>query len=128
MTIIHNKYHSLESLFALKRIVSTGTLPQDKIKGDWKPDEKFPTSEAVWNKLLCAVMPTDHEDILRLIGLMRFLDHTHDAEKHDGLTNLHLPFVLLYQHKNDNTHDPDAHRHTNDRNRGSQFKNESLLL
>lgn len=110
---VFNKYYYPESLLALTRIASTGTLPEDKIKADWKPDEKFPTSEAVWNKLLRAVMPTDHEDILRLNGLMRFLDNTHDAEKHDGLTNLHLPFVLLVtRHKNDNTHDPDTHKQT----------------
>lgn len=40
-------------------------------------------------------MPADPEDILRLFGLMRFLDHTHDAAKHDGVTSVHVPFVLL---------------------------------
>ncbi len=82
------------------------------MKADWKPDEKFPTSMVVWNKLLRPVMPADPEDILRLFGLMRFLDHTHDADKHDGLTGVHVPFVLLVTKHNNGTHTTQAHKHT----------------
>lgn len=78
------------------------------MKADWKPDEKFPTSKVVWNKLLRPVMPADPSDILRL-GLMRFLDHTHDADKHDGLSGLHVPSTPT-KHKRE-AHTPS--RHTN---------------
>lgn len=81
------------------------------MKADWKPDEKFPTSKVEWNKLLCPVMPADPEDIVRLFGLMRFLDHTHAADMHDGLTRLHEPLLLLVTKKIEHTA-PLAHKHT----------------
>ena len=82
------------------------------MKADWKLDEKFPTSKVVWKKLLRPVMPVDPEDILRLFGLMRFLDHTHDAVKRDGLTCVHVPFVLLVTERiNGRAHHPGTQTH-----------------
>lgn len=57
-------------------------------------------------------MPADPKDILRLFGLMRFLDHTHDADKHDGQTGLYVPFVLLATKHKNGTHTTQAHKHT----------------
>lgn len=74
------------------------------MKADWKLDQKFPTSKVVWKKLLCPVMPADPEDILRLFGLMRFLDHTREADKHDGVTSAHVPFVFLVMKPKNETH------------------------
>lgn len=56
-------------------------------------------------------MPADPEDIVRLFGLMRFLDHTHAADMHDGLTRLHEPLLLLVTKKIEHTA-PLAHKHT----------------
>lgn len=99
------------------------------MKADWKLDEKFPTSKVVWKKLLRPVMPADPEDIVRLFGLMRFLDHTHDADKHDGLTSVHVPSVLLVTKREKKEHTPprDINRHTDHTNRGRLFSNASSL-
>lgn len=56
-------------------------------------------------------MPADPEDILRLFVLMRFLDHTHDADKHDELRGLHVTFVLLATKHTRVTHTTQPHKH-----------------
>lgn len=62
-------------------------------------------------EITVACNAADPEDILRLFGLMRFLDHTHDADKHDGPTRVHVPFVLLVTERKNGTHTTQAHEH-----------------